>query len=101
MKKTRNTLKRNSAAQVHRLARERADDQALRIPWQRLSDSRNQYIDWQEFHLWVRSILEVENRIPDWVVEALNTRCPRFLETGKGLAPKEAKNKPMPLRLEA
>ena len=51
---------RNSAAQLQRAARERADDQARRIPWQRLYDARNQYIDWQEFTLWARSILEVE-----------------------------------------
>ena len=39
-------------------------------------EARNQYIDWQEFYLWVRSILEVEDRIPDWLVEILNDRCP-------------------------
>ena len=37
---------RNSAAQLQRLAQERADDQARRIPWQRLLEVRNQYIDW-------------------------------------------------------
>ena len=45
-------------AQLERLARERADEQARRIPWQRLLDTRNEYIGWQEFYLWVRSILE-------------------------------------------
>ena len=38
-------------------------------------DARNQYIDWQEFYLWARSILEVEERIPDWLAEILNDRC--------------------------
>ena len=52
---------RKSIAQLDRLARARADEQARRIPWQRLLDNRNEYIDWQEFYLWVRSILEVEN----------------------------------------
>jgi hypothetical protein len=50
---------------LQRLARKRADDQARRIPWQRLLEARNEYIDWQEFYLWVRSILEVEDGIPD------------------------------------
>ncbi|MGA2644422.1 MAG: hypothetical protein ABSF15_06890, partial [Candidatus Sulfotelmatobacter sp.] len=53
---------RDSTTRLQRAARERADDEARRIPWQRLLDARNKYIDWQEFSLWVRSILEVENR---------------------------------------
>ena len=92
--------KRNHAARVQHLARDRADAQARRIPWQRLLHTRNEYIDWQEFNLWVRSILEVENRIPDWLVETLNRRCPGFLESEKSLTPKAAKHRPLPLRLE-
>ena len=91
---------RNSAAQLQRIARERADDEARRIPWQRLYDARNQYIDWQEFTLWARSILEVEEGIPDWLAKVLNDRCPGFLQTEKGLTPKTTKNRPLPLRLE-
>jgi hypothetical protein len=92
--------KRDHITRVQRLARERADEQARRIPWQRLLHVRNEYIDWQEFYLWVRSILEVENRIPDWLVAILNTRNPGFLENEKKLTPKAAKNRPLPLRLE-
>ena len=91
---------RNSAARLQRIARERADDEARRIPWQRLYDARNQYIDWQEFNLWARSILEVEEGIPDWLAEILNDRCPGFLQTEKELTAKAAKNRPLPLRLE-
>ena len=100
MQKTKSYPKRNSATQLQRAARERADDQARRIPWQRLYDARNQYVDWQEFTLWVRSILEVEERIPDWLVEILNERFPGFLQTEKTLTPKAAKNRPLPIRLE-
>src|SRR5208283_638521 len=91
---------RNSTAQLQRAARERADDQARRIPWQRLYDARNQYIDWQEFYLWVRSIMEVENRIPNWLVETLNTPCPGFLENENRQLLKAAQKRPLPLRLE-
>ena len=91
---------RNHVARVQRLARERADAQARRIPWQRLLDTRNQYIDWQEFYLWVRSVLEVENCIPDWLIEILDQRCPGFVENERKLTPKAAKNRPLPLRLE-
>ena len=100
MRTKKRSSTRKAIAQIERLARERADEQARRIPWQRLLDTRNEYIDWQEFYLWVRSILEVENRIPDWLVEALDTRCPGFLETEKTLTPKAAKNRPLPIRLE-
>lgn len=100
MKTTERVPKRNNTAQLQRLARERADNQARRIPWQRLLEVRNQFIDWQEFYLWVRSILEVEERIPDWLTEILNNRCPGFLDLQKQLAPKTAKEKPVYLRLE-
>lgn len=92
--------KRNHIARVQRLARERADAHARRIPWQQLLHTRNEYIDWQEFNLWVRSVLEIENRIPDWLLEILNEHCPGFVETEAKLTPKAAKNRPLPLRLE-
>ena len=91
---------RDSTARLQRAARERADEEARRIPWQRLYEVRNQYIDWQEFNLWARSILEVEERIIDWLAEILQNRCPGFLETEKALPPKAAKTRPLVLRLE-
>ena len=100
LQKTKNYTKRKSVGQLQRIARERADDEARRIPWQRLYDARNQYIDWQEFYLWVRSILEVEDRIPGWLVEILNARCPRFIETERALTPKAVKSRPLHFRLE-
>ena len=100
MKTADRVAKRDHVARVQRLARERADAQARRIPWRRLLDARNEYIDWQEFQLWVRSILEVENGIPNWLVEILNTSCPGFLESEKRPMPKRTKNRPLPLRLE-
>ena len=92
--------KRNHIARVQRLARERAEAQARRVPWQRLLHTRNEYIDWQEFYLWVRSVLESENRIPGWLIEILNHSCPGFVENEKELMAKAAKNRPLPLRLE-
>ncbi len=91
---------RNTAVQLQRLAQERADEQARRIPWQRLLDTRAQYIDWQEFYLWARSILEVEEQTPDWLVDILKERCPGFLERDKTRTAKAMKEKPLALRLE-
>ena len=100
MKERQDQAMRKSANQLRKLARERADEEARRIPWQRLFEARNQYIDWQEFYLWVRSILEVENRIPDWLVDILDERVPGFLESERQLTPRAAKGRPLPLRLE-
>ncbi len=91
---------RDLTTRLQRAAHERADDEARRIPWQRLLEARNEYIDWQEFSLWLRSILEVENRIPDWLITILNDRVPGFLEGEKQLTPKAAKGRPLPVRLE-
>ncbi|HVO59376.1 MAG TPA: hypothetical protein VMT53_00500 [Terriglobales bacterium] len=88
------------ADRLQRFARERADEEARRIPWQRLQDARTQYIDWQEFYLWVRSILEVEGRIPNWLVETLNTHCPGFFENENRLLHQVAAKRPLALLLE-
>ena len=100
LKKLKTQSLRNPTARLQRAARQRADDEARRIPWQRLLDTQNQYIDWQEFYLWVRSILEVEDRIPDWLIEILNARVPGFIETERALTPKAAKTRPLHFRLE-
>jgi len=100
LKETQSQSVRDSTARLQRAARERADDEARRIPWQRLQETRNQYIDWQEFYLWVRSILEVEDRIPDWLVEILNALVPGFIETEGARTPKAVKTRPLALRLE-
>ncbi len=90
----------NSTAQIQRLARERADNQARRIPWRRLYDARSRYLDWQEFYLWTRSILEVEEGIPDWLSTILNGRCPGFLQCQERVAARAAKARSLVLRLE-
>ncbi|MGB8769893.1 MAG: hypothetical protein WCC92_09775 [Candidatus Korobacteraceae bacterium] len=100
MKNSTNESVHGSNVRLQSLARNRADEQARRIPWQRLLEARNQYIDWQEFYQWVRSILDVENRIPDWVAEVLQNRCPGFLEAEKALTSRARRSRPLPLRLE-
>jgi hypothetical protein len=100
LKKVKTHSLRNPTAQLKRAALVRADDEARRIPWLRLQETRNQYIDWQEFQLWMRSILEVEGHIPNWLVEFVNDRCPGFLESDRASIPKAAKIRPFALRLE-
>ena len=84
LKTTRRAVAKTSST-LRRAARERADNEARRVPWQKLFEARNHYIDWQEFSLWVRSILEVEHRLPASLRDVLDDRCPGFLvvEFGK------------------
>lgn len=87
----------NTAVQLQRSAQQRADDQVRRSPWPRLLDARNRYIDWQEFYLWSRSILGVEERIPDWFGGVLDERCPGFLEGERAPTAKSTKQGPLAL----
>jgi hypothetical protein len=72
---------RSSVARLQRLARERADAQARRVPWRCLHDTRKHYVEWQEFCLWVRSIVETDDRMPEWLSAIVDQRCPGFLQT--------------------
>ena len=89
---------RQSVARLQRLARDRADEQARHVPWRLLYDTRNLYVSWQEFYLWVRSILETEGQVPDWLVPTMEDRCPGFLQA-KG-SPSGAQDRPLLSRLE-
>ena len=42
-------------------------------------EARNQYLDWQEFYCWARSIMESEDSIPIWLAKKLDELCPGFL----------------------
>jgi hypothetical protein len=71
------------ALRVQRHAHERAAEEAWRIPWQVLLAARNQYLDWQEFYYWARSIMESEHGIPDLLARKLDEACPGFLGAEK------------------
>src|SRR5919201_7090858 len=66
-------------ARLQRHAQEKADEAGRRVPWQVLLEARNQYLEWQEFYYWARSIMECEDPIPDWLVRRLHEMCPGFL----------------------
>lgn len=90
---------RASAGDVARLsrhARKRADEQARRIPWRHLDETRKRYIEWQEFCLWVRAIVEAEGEMPDWLSPLIDQRCPGFLRAENG----KTSARPLSLRLE-
>ena len=53
--------------QVEDEARRQAEQQARKVPWPVLLESRKQYIDWEAFTLWVRAIAEAEPQAPEWL----------------------------------
>jgi len=79
-------------SRVQRQAQERAAELARHVPWQVLLETRNQYLEWQEFYYWVRSIIESEGAIPEWLAGKLNEMCPGFLTSQKGKAAGRAKD---------
>src|SRR5579859_4796166 len=87
-------------SRVQRQAQERAAKLARRIPWPVLLETRNQYLEWQEFYYWARSIMESEECIPYWLGRRLDEMCPGFLGRERNhlaKAPKEAALAPVRL----
>jgi hypothetical protein len=81
--KQRTVRTSKAEACVAEMARREADRQARRIPWQRLLEARQQYIEWNAFGLWARAIAQVEGHVPAWLEKVLEERCPGILESGR------------------
>ena len=71
---------RLAASKIQQHARDQADEEARCIPCQLLHEARQQYIAWQEFCFWARSIMEDEGSLPSWLAAEIADRCPGFLE---------------------
>ena len=100
MQRKKRIRSRELTSRLQRHAHERAAAEARRIPWQVLLEARNQYLDWQEFYYWARSIMESEHGIPDLLARKLDELCPGFLEAEKQYLrrhPKEATLTPVRL----
>src|SRR5439155_16031191 len=63
---------------VGQAARLTAEKEAARIPWPRLHEARQKYVDWEAFVLWVRAIEETEEDFPEWLAGILEKRCRGF-----------------------
>lgn len=71
---------------VSEMARRTAESQAARIPWPKLYQACEEYLKWEAFVFWVRSIEEAEGGTPEWLVKAVQKRC---LDFSKPLVDKE------------
>ena len=67
--------------QVRLDTKEKALQGAILVPWRRLQENATTYAEWHIFVLWVRTIAEHEDQLPEIVRSALAHRCPGFLES--------------------
>ena len=65
---------------VQELARRRATRQLLRVPGDRFSQAKQEYLGWEAFSFWVRLVVEAEGRVPSSMLRILQERCPGFVE---------------------
>src|SRR5437899_459892 len=63
---------------VGHAARLTAEREAARIPWQRLHEAREKYVEWEAFALWVRAIEEAERDFPEWLAKVVDKRSRGF-----------------------
>ena len=97
---TRKCLRPELASRLRGKAHARAADEARRIPWQVLLEARKQYLEWQEFYHWARSIMDCEHSTPDWLARKLDQVCPGFLEAEAQYLSQHPKEAPLtPVRL--
>src|SRR5713101_903099 len=66
--------------QVRLDTKQRALQEAFMVPWRRLEERASAFAEWHIFVLWVRTIAEFEEQLPDSVVAVLGARCPGFLD---------------------
>jgi hypothetical protein len=52
---------------------------------ERLAEAVAQYIDWEAFTYWLRSLLEADTKFPETVAKEVQRRCPGFLERDEAL----------------
>jgi hypothetical protein len=60
--------------------------QSLKTSWRNLVDTCEELIEWLFFALWVRAIVGAERSLPQWLREAIDQRCPGFLEGRSNVA---------------
>src|SRR5712692_2873294 len=77
-------------------ARRRADEKARSIRWERLLQTRTEYVSWTEFYFWARSIMEADAGISDWLKSILKERTPGFIEYDLAYRTTHPKQKSLP-----
>jgi hypothetical protein len=76
MKKLKAQSVRNPTAQLKRAALVRADDEARRIPWQRLQKTASNTSTGRSFNSGCGQFSRLK-AVSDWLIEIVNDRCPQ------------------------
>ena len=70
----------NTELKGQAIARRRANEQLLRVPWRRFRGAYEEYPRWQAYALWSRAVIATEGCAPSWFLTDLQERCPGFIE---------------------
>ena len=65
---------------VQAIARRRANNQLMLVPWIDFRKAYEEYPRWQALVLWVQAVMVTREAIPFWLVADLQKRCPGFIE---------------------
>jgi hypothetical protein len=60
--------------------KERAFQQARRVPWTTLATAVEQANEWETFALWLRAVVDAARKIPPVVERELETKAPGFIK---------------------
>jgi hypothetical protein len=77
---TKNRKTTNLVTKVEDMARRRAFNALMRVPWNRFHEAYREYLSWEAFAFWVRAIVEAEGCAPSWLRTIFKERCPAFVE---------------------
>lgn len=65
---------------VQAVARRRATDQLLRVPWAKFKRAYDEYPRWHALALWTQGIVAMVDSVPSGLFKELQRRCPAFVE---------------------
>jgi hypothetical protein len=65
---------------VQSIARRRAIDQLLRVPWTKFRRAYEEYPRWHALALWVQGVVATQDSVPSSLVANLRKHCPDFIE---------------------
>ncbi len=70
----------NAELKVQAIARRRANNQLMRVPWTDFRKAYEEYPRWHALVLWVQAVMVTQDAIPSGLVADLQKRCPGFIE---------------------
>ncbi|MHB8676436.1 MAG: hypothetical protein ACYDCE_08210 [Candidatus Acidiferrales bacterium] len=69
-----------SELKVRAIARQRAAEQLMRVPWSRFQKAYEEYPRWQALALWIQAVIAARDSVPAWLTDDLRKHCPGFVD---------------------